>query len=74
MTAEIYKLSEYRSTDNTDHIDCEIDLETAVDAAIRDLREILMHWGSDGARQRAQECEEMLRHAYSGNVICGPNQ
>ena len=47
MTAEIHKLSDYRSADIAD---TEIDLVTAVDAAIRDLREILMHWGSEGAR------------------------
>jgi hypothetical protein len=69
VTAEIYKLSEYRGTDCADY---EIDLETAVDAAIRDLREILAQWGSESARQRAQECEEMLRHAFSENVVCRP--
>ena len=46
----------------------EIDLATAVDAAIRDLHEILMFWGSEGARQRAQDCEQMLRRAYSESV------
>lgn len=66
MTADIFKLSDYRSTEITDS---EIDLVTAVDAAIRDLREILMYWGSEGARQRAEECEPMLRRAFSKTVI-----
>ena len=63
MSAEIFALSDYRIDDSAD---CEIDLETAVDVAIRDLREILTCWGSDNARQRAEECELMLRRAYSG--------
>ena len=67
MTAKIFKLSDYRSADIADG---EIDLVTAVDVAIRDLHEILMHWGSEGARQRAQECEQMLRHVFSNAAIC----
>lgn len=65
MSADILRLSDYR-TDESD--DSEIDLATAVDVAIRDLREILMCWGSEMARQRAQECESTLRRAYSGFV------
>ena len=68
MTADILKLSDYRSTDVGG---CEIDLVTAVDAAIRDLREILTCWGSEGARQRAEECELMLRRVFSKTVIFG---
>jgi hypothetical protein len=45
-----------------------IDLATAVDVAIRDLGEILACWGSEIARQRAQECESTLRRAYRGFV------
>ena len=63
MTAEILKLSDYRVEDVADS---EIDLATAVDTAIRDLREILACWGSETARQRAQECELTLRRAFSG--------
>jgi hypothetical protein len=51
-----------------DGADSEIDLVTAVDVAIRDLREILLCWGSELARQRAEECESTLRRAYSGFV------
>jgi len=65
VSAQILRLSDYR---NNDAADGEIDLATAVDAAIRDLREILLCWGSDVARQRAEECEAMLRHAFSGSV------
>jgi hypothetical protein len=65
VSADILKLSDYRIADIADS---EIDLATAVDAAIRDLREILVCWGSDAARQRAEECELTLRRAYSGFV------
>lgn len=65
MSAEILKLSDYRSDEIADS---EIDLVTAVDAAIRDLQEILYNWGSERARQRAQECEMMLRRAYCEQI------
>ena len=65
VSAEIVKLSEYRINDAADS---EIDLATAVDVAIRDLREILSSWGSEVARQRAEECELTLRRAFSGFV------
>lgn len=65
MSAEILRLSDYRSDEIADS---EIDLVTAVDAAIRDLQEILFNWGSERARQRAQECELMLRRAYCERV------
>ena len=69
MSAEILKFSDYRADNSAD---VEIDLVTAVDAAIRDLREILVSWGSDTAQQRAQECELMLQRAYSGFVLSLP--
>ena len=62
------RLSDYR-IDDVAVLDEEIDLVTAVDVAIRDLHEILSYWGSEAARQRAQECELMLRRALSGAVI-----
>ena len=65
MSAEILRLSDYRMDDGADD---EIDLVTAVDVAIRDLREILSCWGSAVARQRAEECELMLRRAYFGFI------
>ena len=69
MSAEILRLSDYRVDDGADSeidTDSEIDLATAVDVAIRDLREILSCWGSETGRRRAQECELTLRHAYCG--------
>jgi hypothetical protein len=65
VSAEILRLSDYRIDDGADG---EIDLVTAVDAAIRDLREILLCWNTEVARQRAEECELMLRRAFSGFV------
>ncbi len=69
MSAEILKFSDYRIDDVADDA---IDLVTAVDVAIRDLREILLCWGSEIARQRTEECELMLRCAFSGFVIGQP--
>ena len=65
MSAEILLLSDYRISDTADD---EIGLATAVDVAVRDLREILSCWGSETARQRAEECELTLRQALSGFV------
>lgn len=70
MSAEILKLSDYRVNEA---VESEIDLVTAVDVAIRDLREILLYWGSEAARQRAEECEAMLNRAYTGAVV-GPSE
>ena len=69
MSAEILKLSDYRRFD--DVAENEIDLVTAVDVAIRDLHEILTFWGSEGARQRTQECEQTLRCAYLKSQLDG---
>jgi hypothetical protein len=65
VSAKILKLSDYRVDDGAD---VEIDLVTA----IRDLREILLCWGSEIAQERARECESMLRRAYSGFVFGQP--
>jgi hypothetical protein len=70
VSAEIVKFSDYCVDEGAD---VEIDLVTAVDFAIRDLREILLCWGSETAQQRAQECELMLRRAYSGFVVGQPD-
>lgn len=67
MSADILRLSDYRTDDSAESA---IDLATAVDVAIRDLREILMFWGSELARQRAEECESTLRRAYFEFVNC----
>jgi hypothetical protein len=70
VSEKILKLSDYRIDDAADS---EIDLLTVIDVAIRDLREILMCWGSDRARQRTEECELMLRRAYSEFVVSQPD-
>ena len=70
MSTKILKLSDYRIDDVADS---ELDLPTAIDVAIRDLREILMYWGSDKARQRTEECELMLRRAYSEFIVGQPD-
>ena len=41
----------------------EIDLVTAVDTAIRDLRDIIARWGDEAARLQADECRLMLERA-----------
>jgi hypothetical protein len=41
-----------------------IDLRTAVDVAIRDLDDIQHQWGTETARFRLLECQEMLRRAF----------
>ncbi len=73
MSAEILAFSDHRADESADvEADVEIDLVTAVDVAIRDLREILLCWGSEIARERTQECELMLGRAYSRFVFGQP--
>ncbi len=48
-----------------------IDLLTAVDVAIRDLREIAQRWGDDSARQQAEECRRMLERAFDDALCAG---
>jgi hypothetical protein len=45
----------------------EIDLVTAVDAAIRDLRDIARSSG-DPVREQADECRRMLERAFQAAV------
>jgi hypothetical protein len=71
VSTKILKLSDYRIGDVADS---ELDLLTVIDVAIRDLREILMYWGSDRARQRTEECELMLRRAHSEFAIGQPDR
>ena len=46
-------------------VDTEIDLITAVDAAIRDLRDIIESWGAEASRVQADECRLMLERALA---------
>jgi hypothetical protein len=66
VSAKILSLSDYRVDDATDD---QIDLVTAVEVAIRDLREILSCWGTESARERALECESTLRCALNSLAI-----
>lgn len=44
--------------------DDDIDLLTAVDAAIRDLREISARWEEEASRRQAADCLQMLERAF----------
>lgn len=44
--------------------DDDIDLLTAVDAAIRDLREISTRWEEEASRRQAADCLQMLERAF----------
>jgi hypothetical protein len=45
-----------------------IDLLTAVDVAIRDLREIVRGCLDDISREQAEECRRMLERAYEAAI------
>jgi hypothetical protein len=45
-----------------------VDLLTAVDAAIRDLRDIADQWGEESSRALAEECRRMLERALAAAV------
>jgi hypothetical protein len=64
VAAEIISLADFR-----DSADAECDLVTAVDVAIRDIREILANWGTDQARIRAVECERLLSLAFRNGTF-----
>lgn len=53
-----------RSVPAAVHDECEIDIFSAVDLAIRDLREI-SEIANDAGRARARECLAMLENAYA---------
>ena len=61
MTAEIIHL--FRTAELEAR--SEIDLETAVDVAIRDLNDVQVHWGTAIGLQRLRECQELLVRAYT---------
>ncbi len=70
MSSEIISLDDFRAQPANDDEDC--DMVTAIDVAIRDLREILSFWGSEGARVRAQECERMPARVLKNGVTPPP--
>lgn len=61
MSADILKFADYYSIDVPDQ---ELDLITAIDVAIRDLRQVLLAWGTQEGRETAEECARMLRNVY----------
>jgi hypothetical protein len=54
---------QHRIEESGDHL--EIDLVTAVDVAIRDLRDIVDAWGAESSRLQAEECRRMLEEALA---------
>jgi hypothetical protein len=46
----------------------DIDLLTAIDTAIRDLRDIAAMCAEETARQQAEDCRRMLERAYESAV------
>lgn len=45
-----------------------IDLLTAVDVALRDLADIIVHISLPAAREQAQACRDMLQSAFDAAV------
>jgi hypothetical protein len=66
VSAEIIQLSHYRSSDEPDLSN--IDIYTAVDVAVRDLREVLTFQDAQAMRRRVAECEDMLRRALIASL------
>jgi hypothetical protein len=64
LSAEIIWLCDRQADIETE---LAIDLRTAVDVAIRDLREIQSLWGTELARERLLECQEMLRSVLAAS-------
>ncbi|MBN9021958.1 MAG: hypothetical protein J0H08_07670 [Rhizobiales bacterium] len=54
----------FRRREETE-VDDGIDLLTAVDAAIRDLREISARWEEEASRLQAADCLRMLERAFA---------
>ena len=52
--------------------DPEIDPYTAIDVAIRDLRDIARRWGEPSALEQAEACREMLERAYGAGGEMDP--
>ncbi len=57
-----------RRQEQVEHDDDGIDLVTAVDAAIRDLREISARWEEEASRRQAVDCLKMLERAFATAV------
>jgi hypothetical protein len=57
-----------RKNRESEEEDSAVDLLTAVDAAIRDLRDIAERWGEESSRVLADECRRMLERAFDAAV------
>jgi hypothetical protein len=57
-----------RKNRESEEEDSAVDLLTAVDAAIRDLRDIAERWGEESSRALADECRRMLERAFDAAV------
>lgn len=64
MSAEIIRLSDRKVAREAT---LAIDLRTAIDVAIRDLREIQGCWGTELARERLSECHDMLQEVLAAS-------
>jgi hypothetical protein len=62
------EIIEFRSKADLAEEAGDVDLLTAVDAAIRDLRDISARWGEEAARLQAEECRQMLERAFNAAV------
>ena len=58
------KIIQFRSKADIAEESGEVDLFTAVDVAIRDLRDIAARCGEETARLQAEECRQMLERAF----------
>jgi hypothetical protein len=65
--AEIIPFPLLRSLEIDDD-DMDVDLLTAVDVAIRDLRDIARALGEDAVREQAEACRRMLERAFDAAV------
>ena len=57
-----------RKSQEKEEDDTAIDLLTAVEVAIRDLRDIAEQWGEESSRTLAEECRLMLERAFAAAV------
>ncbi|HET7717214.1 MAG TPA: hypothetical protein VFK86_16445 [Bauldia sp.] len=58
----------FRRREEAETEDDDIDLLTAVDAAIRDLREISARWEEEASKRQAADCLQMLERAFQAAV------
>ena len=63
--ATLAEIIQFRSRPELAEENGDIDLMTAVDAAIRDLRDIVERWGEEASRLQADACRRMLEKAFS---------